>query len=79
MNEEEIKQSLSSGISNCDIQMMVDGSRLVLRLVSEDFAGLNRVKRQQKVYGLLNDKISSGEIHAVSMTCLTSEEAQSAT
>jgi acid stress-induced BolA-like protein IbaG/YrbA len=43
-------------------------------LVSEAFSGLSRVKRQQLVYSFLNEKINSGEIHAVSMKCLTPEE-----
>ena len=47
---------------------------LGLMLVSEAFSGLSRVKRQQLVYSFLNEKINSGEIHAVSMKCLTPEE-----
>jgi acid stress-induced BolA-like protein IbaG/YrbA len=35
---------------------------------------LNKVKRQQLVYSLLSERISSGEIHAVTMTTLTSDE-----
>jgi acid stress-induced BolA-like protein IbaG/YrbA len=43
--------------------------------VSNEFAGLSRVKRQQKIYALLDDRIKSGEIHAVSMITQTLEEA----
>ncbi|MEK9871115.1 MAG: BolA/IbaG family iron-sulfur metabolism protein, partial [Gammaproteobacteria bacterium] len=38
---------------------------------------LNRVKRQQKIYALLDDRIKSGEIHAVSMVTKTPAEAGS--
>jgi acid stress-induced BolA-like protein IbaG/YrbA len=55
-----------------DIEM--EGNRLSLVIVSTCFAGLNRVKRQQLVYGVLNDYISSGEVHAVSMKTHTPDE-----
>lgn len=42
-------------------------------LVSERFAGLSRVKRQQLVYGLLEQEMGP-EIHALSMRTLTPSE-----
>lgn len=74
MNEVELKEMLETGLGDCEIKMIVEGNKIGLRLVAAVFSGLNRVKRQQLVYKLLNEKISSGEIHAVSMSCLTPEE-----
>ena len=74
MDETEIRGLLEAGLGECDIQMQMDGARLGVLIVAEAFEGLSRVKRQQLVYGLLADKISSGEIHAVSMRCLTASE-----
>ena len=74
MKENEIRQLLSSNLKDCIVEMQAEGNKLMLRLTSDAFDGLNRVKRQQLVYSLLNDRISSGEIHAVSMTCLTRQE-----
>ena len=74
MHEEEIKLLLSAGLKDCDIELQIDGNRLMLKLLGDVFSGLSRVKRQQLVYALLNEKISSGEIHAVSMTCLSRDE-----
>ncbi|MCB1646607.1 MAG: BolA/IbaG family iron-sulfur metabolism protein, partial [Pseudomonadales bacterium] len=71
MNEEEIRALIAGGIENCDVMLQAEGNKMMLVLVSEAFEGLSRVKRQQRVYSLLNDKIASGEIHAVSMRCLT--------
>jgi len=42
-------------------------------LVSDRFDGLGRVKRQQLVYGLLEDEMGP-EIHALSMRTLTPAE-----
>ena len=41
-------------------------------IVSEAFAGLNRVKAQQRVYGVLDDWMG-GAIHALSMKTFTPE------
>ena len=47
--------------------------------VGDLFDGLNAVKRQQAVYDVLNEHISSGAIHAVTMRLSTpAEQAASA-
>lgn len=42
-------------------------------VVSGRFQGVSRVKRQQMVYGLLDDAFAAG-LHALAMTTLTPEE-----
>lgn len=74
MDQTEIRALLEDGLPECEIELIAEGNKLGLRLTGDVFAGMNRVKRQQLVYGLLNDKISSGEIHAVSMDCKTLAE-----
>lgn len=57
-------------------QISVDGGdgKYQVSIVSDFFAGLNQVKRQQAVYKILNEHIASGAIHAVSMRLKTSDE-----
>ncbi len=43
-------------------------------VVSDEFAGLNRVQRQQRVYQTLKAKLATGELHAISFKTLTPEE-----
>lgn len=74
MDEAEIRGLLTAGLGDCEIELQVDGARVGVMIVAAAFDGLSRVKRQQLVYSLLGDKISSGEIHAVSMRCLTPDE-----
>ena len=74
MDENEIRALLVAGLGECEIDMGIEGNRLTLRLVGDVFNGLSRLKRQQMVNKLLNEKIASGEIHAVSMNCLGSDE-----
>ncbi len=74
IDEEEIRALLVAGLGECDVELEVEGSHLRLKMVGEVFSGLNRLKRQQLVNKLLNQKINSGEIHAVSMNCLSPDE-----
>lgn len=53
-----------------------EGSHLNVVVVSEVFAGLSPIKKQQRVYAALNEKIASGEVHAVHMKTLTPEQWQ---
>ncbi|MEJ6591988.1 MAG: BolA/IbaG family iron-sulfur metabolism protein [SAR86 cluster bacterium] len=74
MNEKEIRTLLIAGLRDSEIELQAEGNKISLVLVTEQFSGLSRVKRQQLVYKLLDQKISSGEIHAVTMRCLTPAE-----
>jgi acid stress-induced BolA-like protein IbaG/YrbA len=74
MNEKEIRALLIAGLRDSEIELQAEGNKISLVLVTEQFSGLSRVKRQQLVYKLLDQKISSGEIHAVTMRCLTPAE-----
>ena len=43
-------------------------------VVSETFAGVSRIKRQQMVYQALGNAISDGHVHAIALKTLTPEE-----
>ncbi len=75
MDTTTIETTLRDALPGCEVTLTAEGNKLSLKIVSDEFDGLNRVKRQQKVYALLNDRIQSGEIHAVSMVTLTNSEA----
>jgi acid stress-induced BolA-like protein IbaG/YrbA len=68
---DEIIQLLSAGIRVEHIDVDLSGNHCTVTVVSEEFEGLSRVKKQQKVYQCLNEKIASGEIHALNIQALT--------
>ncbi|MEX0618782.1 MAG: BolA/IbaG family iron-sulfur metabolism protein [Pseudohongiellaceae bacterium] len=76
MNAEEIDELLSSRLPGCDVKVEGGDGKYLVTAVGDVFAGLNSVKRQQKIYQILNQHIASGDIHAVSMRLLTTEEFQ---
>lgn len=51
-----------------------DGHHFSALIVSDEFSGLNRVRRQQRVNAILKSRFDSGELHALSMQTLTPEE-----
>jgi BolA family transcriptional regulator, general stress-responsive regulator len=50
------------------------GGHFRVRIVSQQFQGQNRLARQRAVYGALGTMMEK-EIHALSMACLSPEEA----
>ncbi len=77
VNLDDIREVLDTAFPGGKIELEADGDRLMLALVSDKFEGLNRVKRQQLVYSLLKDMISSGVVHAITMRTVTPQEAES--
>ncbi len=74
MDCDEIAGMLRAQLTDCEIEVSGGGGKFNIVAVGPAFAGLNAVKRQQKVYAILNDHISSGAIHAVSMRLKTPDE-----
>ncbi len=79
IDSDQIRQLLEVQLADCDIQVQGEGNKFQVLAVGAVFAGLSAVKRQQKIYQILNPHIASGAIHAVSMRLMTpSERAASA-
>ena len=74
MNPEHIKQLILAGMA-CDyLELDGDGQHFQAIIVSSEFVGKNRVQRQQRVYQTLQEKLATGELHALSFKTLTPEE-----
>ena len=74
MDSDSITQLLSAEFPECEIKVEGGDGKYLVTAVGDVFEGLNAVKRQQKIYQVLNPHISSGVIHAVSMRLLTHNE-----
>jgi len=57
-----------------NVQARHGGSHVHLYVKSPAFAGLNRVQRSRKVYEALGDLLSSGQLHALTLTLESQEE-----
>ena len=70
---ESIKAGLEAGVACQHVEVIGDGQHFQALVVSEEFAGRNRVQRHQLVYAALGERMRE-EIHALSMRTLTPAE-----
>lgn len=75
MTAEDVKTLLSQTFPNATIDVAGEGAKFEITIVSDEFSGKRAVPRQQMVYAVLNDQIASGDIHAVTMSLKTPDEA----
>lgn len=74
MSADEVKALLAAAFPGATVDVDGGGAKFTVRIIAEVFSGKRPVQRQQLVYGVLNEKITSGDIHAVSMALFTPEE-----
>ena len=80
MNEEiaaSIRDQLTPGDGEPEVEVVVDGNRASITVISAVFEGMNRVKKQQAVYACIDSFIADGRLHAVTIRALTPAEAAS--
>lgn len=74
MSADEVKALLAAAFPGAIVEVDGSGAKFAVRVIDQAFSGKRPVQRQQRVYGVLNEKIASGEIHAVSMALFTPDE-----
>lgn len=70
---ESIEASLRAGLDCRHVEVSGDGAHFEALIVSPEFDGMTRIKRHQRVYTALGDRMRE-EIHALSMQTLTPAE-----
>lgn len=74
MRSEEIRQAIESAIPGAQVYLEGEGCDFSAIVISEGFAGLPPVKRQQSVLAPVTVWLSSGALHAFSVRAYTPEE-----
>jgi acid stress-induced BolA-like protein IbaG/YrbA len=65
--QEEIRAKVSEALDAASVRVTLDGNRALIEVVSDQFAGMNRVQKQQAVYACIQDYIADGRLHAVTI------------
>ncbi len=78
MEPQEIQAILNAQLPDCEVTVGGSGGKFQVTAVGDIFAGLSAVRRQQKIYQILNEYITSGAIHAVTMHLMSTDEAMAA-
>ena len=76
MDASQITTELDAELSDCQVTVEGGDGKYLVTVIGDVFEGLNAVKRQQTIYKILNEHISSGAIHAVTMRLMTVTESQ---
>lgn len=72
MKLNEIEDKIKAGLNCMDVIVASEDSvHFQVTVISEDFEGVSRVKRQQMVYALLNEQILDGTLHAIALKTVT--------
>jgi acid stress-induced BolA-like protein IbaG/YrbA len=74
MNPEDVQNMIAAGLPDCEVKVSGDGSHFEAIVIGEMFDGMSLVKKQQTVYKTLGDKITSGELHALTIKTFTPGE-----
>jgi len=71
VSPQDLQALLSERLEECQVLVDGDGYKYEITVVGDAFEGLNAVKRQQHVYAAINDKITDGSVHAVTIKTFT--------
>ncbi len=71
---EEIQAKIQTGIENSTVTMEGDGCNCSTKVVSPIFEGMSLLDRQKMVLAVMNEEITNGTLHALSIKTRTPEE-----
>lgn len=70
---QEVRDFIAAGLACAHLEVEGDGRHFFATIVSAEFAGLSRIKRHQRVYAALGERMRE-QIHALSMKTLSPDE-----
>lgn len=74
MENQQIEAMLKEILALSEVFVSGDGSHFQIIAVSDQFADMSRLKKQQFVYAPLNSLIAEGSMHAVSIKTFTESQ-----
>ncbi len=75
---EMIGDMIEQGLPGCQAAVEGDGRHWYATVISDVFGGKSLLQQQRLVYGTLGERLTSGEIHALSVKTFTPDEWQKA-
>jgi acid stress-induced BolA-like protein IbaG/YrbA len=75
---ELIQDLIAQGLPGCQAAVEGDGRHWYATVIGEVFSGKSLLQQQRLVYGTLGDRLTSGEIHALSVKTYTPDDWQKA-
>lgn len=76
LDPKQIETWITAGLPCQHLVVEGDGQHFSAVIVSEEFSGLSRIRRQQRINAILKPHFDSGRLHALSMQTLSPDEWQ---
>ncbi|MDH3534713.1 MAG: BolA/IbaG family iron-sulfur metabolism protein [Gammaproteobacteria bacterium] len=74
MTPDQIQQLIASRMPGAAVEVSGAEGKFVANVTSDVFEGLTPIKRHKLVYACVNDEITSGELHALTIVARTPAE-----
>ncbi len=77
MTLDQIRQRILDTYSSAHVEvgdMTGTGDHIQVLVVSDHFSGQNRIQRQRMVHNIFQEELKSGEIHALTIRAITTQE-----
>ena len=65
--EDAIEERIMSAYPDASVKVALSGRNAEIKISSVTFSALSRLQQQKKIYACIDDLISEGAIHAVSI------------
>ena len=75
MTPQEIEQLIAAQMPDAQVEVSGGDGKYVANVTSDAFDGLPPLKRHKLVYACVNEQITSGELHALTIVARTPAEA----
>ncbi len=75
MTPEAIQTLISEKMPNANVSVTGAEGKFEATVISDEFDGLMIIKRHKLVYACVNEQITSGELHALTIYAKTNAEA----
>lgn len=74
MTPEQIQQLIAVHMPDAAVEVSGGEGKFIANVTSDKFEGLTPIKRHKLVYACVNDEITSGELHALTIVAKTPSE-----
>lgn len=74
MTPQEIQQLIARHMPDAEVNVTGAEGKFTANVISEQFDGLPLIKRHKLVYASVNDEITSGALHALTIVAKTPAE-----
>lgn len=71
MTPQDIQQKIEQGMPDAQVSVSGSEGKFTAEVISEQFVGLTPIKRHKLVYACVNEDITSGALHALTIIAKT--------